>query len=291
MFTTQQTSGLIRVNFPTAKRPYNRSTYHCGLWLSNIESSQSALKVDDIIISNVMWGNLFQHFIQDLLYVLFYCKNIITPRTKIMIPCDDMVMAKTLLELIGISNDLVQIPHYGDYVDVDGKVTLIDWVDKDSDELTKLSIPYRRRCIQRLRESFDSTIQDLFIFVTRPSNKPRAWKNEPRLRVELKRYAQRKGLTFHQFSPHNSTDTLTSHLQLFNRAAIVVFIHGGAGYHIISCLPKTIVLEVVVPNSHNFGWWIESCDLDYRQIHTTFGGHDSIEQINIKSKEIIEALS
>jgi len=238
-----------------------------------------------VVCASVKDGWSFQHFIQDLLYALDANRALLSPGVKLAIPRPDARFPeadlRAVLRLIGITNELLLVD-FGDYLHVnDGPVTVLDWTANVSRSEV---MPIRRCCIQKLRASVSASVYALgeprpraaFIVICRPADKGRAWGNEAAVLEALAARADEEALQFVRFAPHETGEpsSLENRLRLFSTASVVVFVHDGAGYHIMACAAGTRIVEVTVPDSFSMDFWIEACDFRFVRLPAHNGNHN-----------------
>jgi hypothetical protein len=266
-------------------------------------AGQATAQGKGAVVFSVMEANKFQHLVQDLLYVIDAHRVLLRdPQTAIALP--ENPHAETLLRLIGIKNPIVSLPWRGETV-LPGPVTVVDFAtygnpatdDREWGRLCARAIPYRRNCLARLRAGLDEIApcppRDLLLWISRRG--ARTWADEAALAAELGQVARRQGLTLYRFAPDDpaasdASSSLMDRLCLFRRAKAVVAVHGGAAYHVVACQPGTAFLEVTVPKSYSFDWWIDAADLRYRRYRVANGSHFGGEPVVVSAAEVARHL-
>jgi hypothetical protein len=251
-----------------------------------------------VLCASVKDGWSFQHFMQDLLHVLYANRALLDSGVKLAIPKPDSrfpeVDLRTVIRLVGITNELHFI-EFGRHLNVkNGNVTVVHYADNITFSETT---PIRRVCIQSLRASVSSSVRAFggpspkatFIVICRPASRGRAWGNEAAVLKALAQRANEEGLQFVRFAPHETNSSLENRLQLFSTAAVVVFVHGGAGYHIMACAAGTRVVEVTVPDSFSMDFWMDACDFRFVRLPVDNGDHANVP-VYVDPEDLIHAL-
>lgn len=192
--------------------------------------------------------------------MLFTHRALLTYNVTLAIPRPSFPEAdlRAMLRLVGIENRLHFVDMGGFMHLDDGPVTVLDWTERASFARV---IPFRRPCIERLRTAVLALASSLasnrplpapaLIVICRPQRSSRAWADEAVVLAALAERPAEEGLQLVRFVPHEGGDSLSleKRLALFSRAAVVVFAHGGAAYHIMACAAGTRVVELTVPQS------------------------------------------
>lgn len=275
--------------------------YDSGMVCNGAEAKPFEESNDVDAIDHVLFGAMdgwsFQHFVQDIWYAINASRQLLCkiPDATICVP--DFPEAENLLRMIGLAHRVHRLP-VNAWFPFARRALVVNFVPKPAHEhlstfagwLTPKTISMRA---DLWREVCDPMAPwDTVIFICRPPNGPRAWDNETALCSLVRGFAEKNGFRFVRFAPHEpeQSDSTVNRLRMFQRARGVVAVHGGAAYHVVACRPGTFFLEVTVPNSHSFDWWIESCQLDYHRERVATGSHDSLERVRLDPQRMMHLL-
>ena len=249
------------------------------------------------VLFGAMNGEYFQHFVQDLWYVINAFRTCLQKYPNAVICVPPFHEAEALIRAIGIENEVRQIHLNEQNQFLQNQTALaVHFGDSSWEMLTRLSLPLRgdlwRRLGARIDDRIDDQIDDriedgsvvdenIVILITRPQGKSRSWDGEADLIEKLRQCCREEwGCTLVVFAPHTSPHAPTmEHMALFRRAKAVIAVHGGAAYHVVACKPGTLFLEVTVPNSFSFDWWTPSTDLHHVRIESSTGDHNGCEKV------------
>lgn len=97
--------------------------------------------------------------------------------------------------------------------------------------------------------------QEYLIYMGRKNGRNRRDRNHEDVVKYLKQFSEEKNLKFINFN--HSDYSVEDRFNLFRKAKIVIYIHGGAGYNIYFCQKDTLVIEI------NWCFSMKECGLPY----------------------------
>ena len=272
--------------------------YHFEAWPC-VEVTGPSDSITPYIVFNVTNGDSFQHFFQDLLYVIHSHKHMLS-NCVLIVP--NYAHAQYVLSLLSIENDILQVP-YDSEIHVEGNVTIVNWKKSNGIEggsewinMNNIVFPYRQSLFQVLQPSVEG---NKIIFVKRNKGRPRAWNSETAKSIEylLGNICNTSNLELVLFEPDeldmSDLYVFKDCIHLFSTALCVVSVHGGANYHIFFCPKSAAFIEVTMPNSFycaRFAWFIDAANIKYKEIVAKSGNHTSEESVEVDPQAICDSV-
>lgn len=249
------------------------------------------------VLFGAMDGWSFQHFVQDVWYIINAFRTCLERNPKAVIGVPAFPEAESLVRMIGLDNR-VQLLAADDWCAFgsDENVLVAAFASKSVQQLMLTSMPLRSELWRRIPNLGAHCLEKeeaaaYVILVTRHEANARSWDNEKELRARLELLCQGHGVRLVVFAPHETpNNTVESSMALFQGAQAVVAVHGGAAYHVVACRHDALFIEVTVPESFSFDWWIASTEIRFERVETETGHHNDASKRVRAPERVFEAL-
>lgn len=186
-------------------------------------------------------GNSWQHFIQDVLPIIYFAKDLLISNQDISILLYDGVernIVNFVFEKLNITNDLIFIPYKSNVV---AKVDTLLNFESNTQVPTQWWPLFLYKEINNTLLNNETTTRKNIIYNKRSNS--RQVSNEAEVLTCLQEYADINNLNLIEFQAERYS--IQERFEIFKNAHTIVAPHGGANYNIIFSNPKAKFVEYV----------------------------------------------
>lgn len=238
-----------------------------------------------LFLHNCSWS--WQHFIQDSLHYIAFCKDFLDKNNNIPIVLEtsrnDFQSKEFIIkQIFNIKNPIIYLDYKTPKIYYFKELYLCEF--SPNDKLFSVSPCLRRLVHNNIMNYYKNKENDNknLIYITRKDCKVRKVKNEELLIKMLQEYCKKQKLNF--IVLNTSKTHYKEVFDLFYNSNIVISPHGGANFHIYWCKKTTLFIEFgFIQQMHTVCHIAQSIGLKYYLFPIISGHNDVFFEVDIKT--------